>query len=114
MTLKKKHTVVWPLVGMIITSNGRSQHTPSAKGGKGKIQPLDRVSCPDTEIRVLPNLEIAVNRFSCPDTDIGVLTTRFPRASCSEKPMRSVPETWGCMYNVLALRKYCLYIKHIG
>jgi hypothetical protein len=24
-------------------------------------------------------------------------TTRFPRASCFEKPMRSVPETWGHM-----------------
>ncbi len=29
-------------------------------------------------------------------------TTRFPRASCFEKPTRSVPELWGCMYNVLA------------
>ena len=29
-------------------------------------------------------------------------TTRFPRASCFEKPMRSVPETWGHMYNILA------------
>jgi hypothetical protein len=29
-------------------------------------------------------------------------TTRFPRASCFEKPTRSVPETWGCMYDVLA------------
>ncbi len=29
-------------------------------------------------------------------------TTRFPQASCFEKPMRSVPETWGCMYDVLA------------
>jgi hypothetical protein len=29
-------------------------------------------------------------------------TTRFPRASCFEKPMCSMPETWGCMYNVLA------------
>ena len=67
---------------MIITSNGRSQQTPSAKGEKGKIQWLDRVSCPDTEIRVLPNLGIAVDRVSCPDTNIGVLTTRFPRASC--------------------------------
>jgi hypothetical protein len=27
-------------------------------------------------------------------------TTRFPRASCFEKPTRSVPETWGSMYNV--------------
>ncbi len=67
---------------MIITSNGRSQQTPSAKGGKGNIQRLDRVSCPDTEIRVLPNLGIAVDQVSCPDTNIGVLTTRFPRASC--------------------------------
>ncbi len=33
---------------------------------------LDRVSCPDTEIQVLPNLGIAVDRVSCPDTDIGV------------------------------------------
>ena len=29
-------------------------------------------------------------------------TTRFPRASCFEKPTRSVPETWGRMYDVLA------------
>jgi hypothetical protein len=29
-------------------------------------------------------------------------STRFPRASCFEKPMRSVPETWGRMYDVLA------------
>jgi hypothetical protein len=29
-------------------------------------------------------------------------TTRFPRASCFEKPMRSVPEIWGHMYGVLA------------
>ncbi len=29
-------------------------------------------------------------------------TTRFPRVSCFEKPMRSVPETWGRMYDVLA------------
>jgi hypothetical protein len=29
-------------------------------------------------------------------------TTRFPRVSCFEKPTRSVPETWGRMYNVLA------------
>ncbi len=79
---KKQCTVVWPSVGMIITSNGRSQQTPSTKGRKGKTQRLDRVSCPDTEIRVLPNLGIAVDWVSCPDTNIGVLTTRFPRASC--------------------------------
>ncbi len=30
------------------------------------------------------------------------VTTRFPRASCFEKPMWSVPKTWGCMYNALA------------
>ncbi len=54
---------------------------------------MDRVSCPDTEIQVLPNLRIAVDRVSCPDTDIGVLTFRFPRASCFEKPMPSVSET---------------------
>jgi hypothetical protein len=29
-------------------------------------------------------------------------TTRFPRASCFEKTTRSVPETWGCIYNILA------------
>ncbi len=28
-------------------------------------------------------------------------TTMFPRASCFKKPMRSVPEIWGRMYNVL-------------
>ena len=32
----------------------------------------------------------------------GEATTRFPRASCFEKPTHSVPETWGRMYNVLA------------
>ncbi len=36
---------------------------------------LDRVSCPDTKIRVLPNLGIAVDRVSCPDTDIRVSGT---------------------------------------
>jgi hypothetical protein len=30
-------------------------------------------------------------------------TTRFPQASCFKKPMRSVPETWERIYNVLAL-----------
>ena len=30
------------------------------------------------------------------------VTSRFPRASCIEKPTCLVPETWGCMYNVLA------------
>ncbi len=29
-------------------------------------------------------------------------TTRFPRASCFEKPMHSVPELLGRMYDVLA------------
>jgi hypothetical protein len=29
-------------------------------------------------------------------------TTRFPQASCFEKPMHSVPETWGRMYDILA------------
>ncbi len=29
-------------------------------------------------------------------------TTRFPRASWFEKPTRSVPEIWGCIYDVLA------------
>jgi hypothetical protein len=28
-------------------------------------------------------------------------TTRFPRASSFEKTTRSVPEIWGCMYNIL-------------
>ncbi len=27
--------------------------------------------------------------------------TRFPRASCFEKPTHSVPEIWGCTYKVL-------------
>ncbi len=54
----------------------------SAKRRKGKIQQLDRVSCPDTEIQVFPNLGIAVDRVSCLDTNIGVLTTRFPWAPC--------------------------------
>jgi hypothetical protein len=34
------------------------------------------------EIQVFPNLGIAVDRVLCPDTNIRVLTTRFPRASC--------------------------------
>ncbi len=29
-------------------------------------------------------------------------TTRFPQAACLEKPTHSVPETWGCMYDILA------------
>jgi hypothetical protein len=29
-------------------------------------------------------------------------TTRFPQASCFEKPTHSVPETWEHMYDVLA------------
>ncbi len=29
-------------------------------------------------------------------------TTRFPQASCFEKPTRSVPEIWGHVYDVLA------------
>ncbi len=29
-------------------------------------------------------------------------TTRFPRASCFEKPTHSVPETWERMYNIPA------------
>jgi hypothetical protein len=33
---------------------------------------LDRVSCPDMVIQVLPNLGIAVDQVSCPGTDIGV------------------------------------------
>ncbi len=30
-----------------------------------------------------------------------VSATRFPRASCFKKPLRSVPETWGRLYDVL-------------
>jgi hypothetical protein len=29
-------------------------------------------------------------------------TTRFPQEYCFKKPTRSVPETWGRMYDVLA------------
>jgi hypothetical protein len=29
-------------------------------------------------------------------------TTRFPRVSCFKKPMHSVPERWGPMFNILA------------
>ena len=32
-------------------------------------------------------------------------TTRLHERLAFEKPLRSVPETWGRMYNVLALRK---------
>ena len=38
-------------------------------------------------------------KLACSDA-----TTRFPWASCFEKPTHSVPETCGCMYDVLALR----------
>ncbi len=38
-------------------------------------------------------------KLACSDA-----TTRFPRASCFKKPTLSVPETWGRMYGVLALR----------
>ncbi len=31
-------------------------------------------------------------------------TTRFHERLAFEKPLRSVPETWGCMYDVLTLR----------
>jgi hypothetical protein len=55
-----------------VQSNGRSHQKPLAKGGKGKI-----------------------HRYS-------EATTRFPRASCFEKPTRSVSETWRRMYNALA------------
>ncbi len=36
-------------------------------------------------------------KFTCSEA-----TTRFPCASCLKKPTRSVPETWGRMYDVLA------------
>jgi hypothetical protein len=35
-------------------------------------------------------------KFTCSEA-----TTRFPRVSCFEKPVRSVLETWGRMYDVL-------------
>jgi hypothetical protein len=105
-TWKKKCTVVWPLVGMIIMFNGCSQQTPSAKGGKGKIQRLDRVSCPDMEIWVLPNLGIAVDQVSCPDTNIGVLTTRFPQASCFK-------ETHAFCYRNMGVHVQCTCAKKL-
>ncbi len=37
-------------------------------------------------------------KLACSDA-----TTRFPQASCFEKLTRSVPETWGRMYDVLQL-----------
>jgi hypothetical protein len=38
-------------------------------------------------------------------------TTRFPRASCFEEPTRSVTETWGRMYNVLAWSLECQWYE---
>ena len=35
----------------------------------------------------------------------GAATTRLHERLAFEKPLRSVPETWGRMYDVLALRK---------
>jgi hypothetical protein len=46
-----------------------------------------------------PSAKVEKGKFNGSDT-----TTRFPRASCFEKPTCSVPETWGRMYDVLALR----------
>ncbi len=91
---------------MIITSNGRSQQTPSAKGGKWKILRLDRVSCPDMEIQVLPNLKIAVDWVSCPDKNIGVLTTRFPRASCFK-------ETHAFCFRNIGVHEQCTCAKKL-
>ncbi len=78
---------------------------PSAKSGKGKIQWLERVSCPDTEIRVLPNLGIAVDRVSCPDMNIGVLTTRFPRAPCFKETHMFCPRNMGVYVQCTCAKK---------
>jgi hypothetical protein len=45
------------------------------------------------------NLRQKVGKGKFTGSDV---TTRFPQASCFEKPTRSVPETWGRMYKVLA------------
>jgi hypothetical protein len=57
-----------------VQSNGRSQQTPSAKGGKRENSPV---------VRLIPGSHERL---------------------AFEKPTRSVPETWGHMYDVLALR----------
>ncbi len=57
-----------------VQSNGRSQQKPSAKRQKRENS---------TVVMLLPG---------------------YQQASCFEKPTRSVPETWGRMYDVLALR----------
>ncbi len=56
-----------------VQSNGRSQQTLSAEGGKGK----------SSVVTLLPDSHECL---------------------AFEKSARSVPETWGRMYNVLALR----------
>jgi hypothetical protein len=46
-----------------------------------------------------PSAKFGQEKLACSDA-----TTRFPQASYLKKPTRSDPETWGRMYDVLALR----------
>jgi hypothetical protein len=49
----------------------------------------------DVHSRRLPQ-SLERRKLACIDA-----TTRFPRASCFEKPKHSIPETWECMHDVL-------------
>ncbi len=60
---------------------------------KGMISPMDVHS------RRLPQ---GLERRKCA---CSAATTRFHERLAFEKPLRSVPETWGRIYDVLALRK---------
>ncbi len=52
----------------------------------------------DVHSRHLPQ-KVEKGKFNGSDA-----TTRFPASVLLEEPTRSVPETWGRMYDVLALR----------
>ncbi len=103
---EKIGTVVWPSVGMIITSNWHSQQTPSAKGGKGKIQRLDRVSCPDMEIQVSPNLGIISSTCVCKPKPFPARTKNWQNIQHNWKKSSSSP----CKASVFVPLSVCLSI----
>ena len=56
---------------------------------------MDRVSCPDTEIRLLPVLGVPVDRVSCPDTEIQDLSDfglPVDRGSCPDAEIQVLPD----------------------
>ncbi len=57
------------------------------------------ISPTDVHSRRLPQGSERRKRACC------AATTRFHKRLAFEKPLRSVPETWGRMYDFLAVRK---------